>query len=412
MDHRNNILLFIYNSFSDPIVQGSVLRYIKRYKEVLGGNSTFSLITFEQPQYGLTEQQKVSAIENLEKLDIVWCPMNYHSGGPLILFKKVYDLIKGFYKAYQIKKNVGINLIYTVGTIAGSMGYVLSKLLRVPLLVHTYEPHSAFMADFGYWSRLSPSFVILQYFEKVIGNRARYIMASTNRVHDELRHRGSKATVFQVPSCVDLKKFVRDEKQRQRVRESMGLSERKILLYLGKFGGIYLEAVAYDCFKTYLELKDNAFNPYILILTSNDHKEVEMNMLRRGISTSDFKVDHVSFDKIQDYISACDVGFTGIPGLPSQAYRSPIKNGEYWACGLPIWIMKGVGEDYLIAEREEVGIVIQGGDETSIQSSAQELKRLLQTTTIALAEKCTAVARKYRDIEQTDDYYLEAFDKL
>src|SRR5690606_12754608 len=50
-----------------------------------------------------------------------------------------------------------------------------------------------------------------------------------------------------------------------------------------------------------------------------------------------------------------DIAFCGVRPIASQKFSSPIKNGEYWACGLPVLIPKGIAEDDILAENNDIG---------------------------------------------------------
>jgi hypothetical protein len=409
MKNPKTVILFIYNSYKDPIVQGSVLRYIHRYKKILKGKARFILITYEQGNYAMSEEERVQALASMKQDDIQWLPIRYHSGGVFILFKKLFDLLQGLAYVSFYKWKSGASLIYTVGTTSGSFGYLLSKVLRIDLLVHTYEPHSEFMADFGIWSKRSLNYKLLNKFEKIIGRKANYIMTGTDAMRERLKAWNSKARVFKVPSCVDLDKFQFNEQKRQEIRENLKLNGKHVLLFMGKFGGIYYEQEAFQCFKAYIEQEDENFYPHILVLSLNDKDWIRAMMNKHGIKPGYFTLDYVSFDQVQDYISASDIGFCGIPSLPSQKFRSPIKNGEYLACGIPYIVPKGISEDDLIARQKGVGVVLDDLSQEELELKMKQVKALLLKGDRELRERCRKVAIEYRGIQQTDAYYQEVF---
>jgi len=386
-----------------------MLSYIIRYKKELKGNAKFWLITYESKEYYIRKIERSKVKENLKKHDIIWYPLRYHSGR-LILLKKLIDFINGCLTSIYLNFKIQFDLIYTVGTISGSFGFVLSKILNAELLVHTYEPHSEFMADFGIWNRKSMPFKLLNRFEKIIGIKSNYIMTGTDAMIRRLKERNSKASIFKVPSCVDMDKFRPIPEIRKKLRSELKFEGKSVLLYMGKFGGIYFEHEAFMCFQAFLDLKSEDFDPQILILSPTDEKWIKSMADKWDLKESEYTTLHVSFDVVQNYINVGDIGFCGITPHPSQRYRSPIKNGEYLACGIPYIVPEGISEDDKIALKNNVGIVLKNLEPDSIilaMKSAREF--LLKQNPKELSQRCRDTARTNRGISNVDDYYLQIF---
>ncbi len=399
-----HILLFIYNSYRDPIVQGSVLSYIKRYKTALNGRAKFTLITFEQEAYSIVNEEIPAIKKELAILNIAWYPQKYHTGGLFLLFKKIYDLIHGYMLARKIATKKRIDLIYTVGSISGAMGYYLSKILKARLLVHTFEPHSEFMLDFKIWHRYSPAYLLLHHMENKLIRRATYIMTGTDAMIKRIENRRTNNGIFKVPSCVDLEKFKPLSEIRGEVRKTLALNNKLVLLYLGKFGGIYFTKEPFVYFKYFLEYFE-AKNPHILIISPNDPDWIINSLAETGIRKNFTVLNNIPFSNIQDYINAADIGYCGIPPLPSQKYRSPIKNGEYLACGLPYIVYSGVSEDDKVALADRVGVVVKSNNDEMIIKSLKQVDKLLSENKEELIYRCRNAAKKYRAISNVDDIY-------
>ncbi len=400
-----HVILYIYNSFADPIVQGSVLTYIARYKQVLNGKATFSLVTFEQKEYKISKVEINKQKEQLSKIDITWFPLQYHSGGIFILFKKLYDILNGLILLIKLNKKTKIDLIYTVGTIGGAMGYFLAKFINSQLLVHTFEPHSEFMVDFKIWNKSSLSFKLLHKMEAKLAQKADYLLTGTDAMIKKIEKvRGNKIGVFKNPSCVDLDKFKPMPKAEIKLRNELNLNNKLVLLYLGKFGGIYFTKEPFVYFKSFLNYFKEK-NPHILIISPNNPQWIISELDKSGITNNFTTLSKIPFSAIQNYINIGDVGYCGIPPLPSQQYRSPIKNGEYLACGIPYIVYKGVSEDDSIAKEHNVGVVLKNNSNESISQSLVELDELMLENKNSVVKRCRNAAIKYRGINQTDDFY-------
>ena len=64
----------------------------------------------------------------------------------------------------------------------------------------------------------------------------------------------------------------------------------------------------------------------------------------------------VSHDEVPSYLSAADFAFALYRPSISKKYLSPIKNGEYWANGLPVILTEGIGDDSQIIDSEGGGV--------------------------------------------------------
>ena len=77
LSNEMSTLVFIYNSFNDPLFQNLVLTYIKTLAKK--GNYVFYVITFEQDNYRITEKrhgdpQSLFAKSNLATELLDWTP--------------------------------------------------------------------------------------------------------------------------------------------------------------------------------------------------------------------------------------------------------------------------------------------------------------------------------------------------
>jgi hypothetical protein len=97
-----------------------------------------------------------------------------------------------------------------------------------------------------------------------------------------------------------------------------------------------------------------------------------------------------------DWLSAADLGIVAVPPLPAQRFRSPIKVGEYLACGLPYIVCRGVSEDDLWAERYGVGVVIDAFTREAVWRKADRIRALLAEEKTGLRSRCRAAGVAYR----------------
>ncbi len=399
---KKKVIVFIYNSFNDPLFSGTVLVYLK----TIASNNCcdFHLITFEQPAYTLTTEEKISINDDLNKLNIFWTPLQYHTGGPLMLFKKLYDFLIGFYLILKLKNEHQCSLIISFGNISGGFGFLYAKLLKLENFIFSYEPHSEFMADFGIWKKNSLKYKILNKIERLMGMYSTYIATGTSHMVERMKSWKSKAQIYRLPSCVDSEKFCFNKQSRKQMRSELGINDHTVFLYLGKFNGLYYnEEIALVCETLY---KANP-KSYFLIVTPNDKAEISSLFNQYEIPLSNLHITYSSYERVQDYISAADIGIVAIPPWPSQKFRSPIKVGEYLLCGLPYLVTKGVSEDDSYAEKYNVGITVNAFTVAEIERIIPDLNMLLTEDEFSIKSRCREVGLEYRGNHQAINVFVE-----
>jgi glycosyltransferase involved in cell wall biosynthesis len=326
--------------------------------------------------------------------------------------KKLWNFVSLFFKLWGIKRKENVKLMVGFLAIAGGYAFLISRVLRLQLLVFCFEPHSLYMKEFGIWSANSLKYKILRQVEIWQATKADYVTAPTKHTVQLLQNWNSKANISRVPISVDTDKFSFSAAARSQIRQENGVPEgRYAILYLGKFGGIYYsaQAVAEFC-KRLLDANPSLF---FFTISPNPSAEVEQAYLAAGLQPSDFVVlNKIPYSEIEGYISACDMGMVAIPPLDSQRYRTPVKIGNYLACGLPILLNKGIADDDDMAEAENVGVVFDSLNQKNIAVPLQQLRQLMQEDATTLQARCRAAAIHHRGLQNSVDVLLEIFDEV
>jgi hypothetical protein len=211
---------------------------------------------------------------------------------------------------------------------------------------------------------------------------------------DRLRAWGSRAEVLRIPSCIDDERFLHLPEARAEIRERLKIATRHVFIYAGKFGDLYYrDEIAVLAAKLRVLIPDS----YFLILTPNPVEEVEALFGRSGLTgPQDLYVTFAQFEHMPRWLSAADMGIVAVPPLPSQKYRSPIKVGEYLACGLPYIVCRGVSEDDTWAERHNIGVVLDAFTDNSIERERSRIQSLLDEESSSRRDRCREVGLAYR----------------
>src|SRR5690606_3757703 len=148
-------------------------------------------------------------------------------------------------------------------------------------------------------------------------------------------------------------------------------------------------------------------------ITPDDHESVLRMINSRKLQATNFFIKTLSRNEISKYLSASDFGLVPVRQNPSKRFCSPIKDGEYWACGLPIIIPTGISDDYLFAEEYKIGIVIEDMTELSMNIVVQKIRVWLkQNRKEDVVKRCNQFVESDRSIENYKKLYKRIFSEV
>ena len=100
-------------------------------------------------------------------------------------------------------------------------------------------------------------------------------------------------------------------------------------------------------------------------------------------------------------------GITPFVPVPSKRYGTPIKNGEYWAMGLPIIITKNISDDSEIIEKEDIGYVLKELNNLEYTKACQKINELIENDS---SLKIRDIAIQYRNFKIADKIYKDIYE--
>lgn len=258
----------------------------------------------------------------------------------------------------QVRKE-NIDLVIANSTLAGAMAFIIAKKTKVIFVVDCFEPHADYMHQSDIWRRWDPRFLILRYFERKQKQNAWRLLTVSNNYSLKLIEEGvDHSKIITIPNTLDIKKFSFNVEDRRSVRARLNfVNDALVGIYVGKFGGIYYDLEAFDLFKQAFTFFGNGFR--LIILTEHSKEEIAIKLKQHSINPDFVHVDYVAHHNVPQYLSASDFAFATIKPAPCRLYCSPIKNGEYWANGLPILLENGIGDDSGIIKEEGGGVIYQ-----------------------------------------------------
>lgn len=398
---RNKTIVYIYNSFRDPLFQNLMFQYIQSLSKM---GAEFYLITFEQPAYEISPTEIKQLKISLKKKGIHWKPLK-HRTGSFLLLKKLFDLLSAFFVILKWRLFGGAKNIFAFANVSASHSVIYSSLLSLKLFIYSYEPHAAFQVELGLWPSNSLKFKLLNFFERLAAKKASIIFTGTKYGVELVHSIKSTTPVYRLPTSVDETLFYYKKEHALSWREKHQLENNKVVLYIGKFGDLYYEPKKLITFYEALYELDPSY--YFVIVTSFELEQIESLLTESSIPRSSFYLDtNISYEDVKVLISAADVGMSIVPPFENQKYRSPTKVAEYLLCGLPYVTCEGVSEDDDIAKANRVGAVIPSLEPQYAEIVHVSLNNWL-TEREALRERCRETGIIYRGKSNVDYLFKE-----
>ncbi|MFZ1618020.1 MAG: glycosyltransferase [Flavobacteriales bacterium] len=324
------------------------------------------------------------------------------------LLSRVDLLLRMPFLLARLVKRERIDLLNAKGSLAGGIAHVVSRLAHVPYMVESFEPHSAYMVDAGVWSKHGLYSSVMRRLEALQKRHALFLVTVTQNYRDTLIAEGVDAARIKIiPSIVDLNQFAFDPSRRADIREEYGWKDCIVGVYVGKFGGLYYDREAFSIFEQARAVFGGRFR--LLLLTNESAQNVNERLDLIGFPVELAEVHFVPHEQVPQWLSAADIAFSTIRYIPNGLYQSPVKDGEYWANGLPILLTTGVSDDHQIILREPwAGAIFDLGQPGSVQAALKHMADLFHAGVDR--ERIMGLAREYRSIDIARSVYAEIFD--
>ena len=398
-----NILVFTQWSFKDALVQTYTLPYVQIIRNIISQDRKIILVTAEQAHIALSNHETNSVNKEWEKRNMQLLAMPYRRFG----IKKMIASAFQFFKLFWVIKNKKIKVIHAFCTPAGSIAYLLSKLTGAKLVIDSYEPHAEAMVENGTWKKTGFAFKILYALEKRQTREASFIISTTQRMKQYAKEKyDTEIKIFFVkPACVDLEKFSPSEKNTALLKE-LNLENKIVCVYAGKLGGIYLKGEVFNFIKACSDYWKDNFR--FLLLTNAAKEEINAEIQRTGIPADVIISKFVFHTEIPKYLSLGDFAINPVKPVPTKRFCTSIKDGEYWAMGLPVIISPNISDDSGIIEKEQIGVVLDFTSADQIKTTLVKIEGLLKNQE-ELKKKIRSIAERYRSFAIAEKIYTEIY---
>ncbi|HEX8038981.1 MAG TPA: glycosyltransferase [Chryseosolibacter sp.] len=375
-----NVLYIGYWSAEDTLTASTIVPHLK----VL---SSFDCVR----QVVFCSVERAGPVKEFSLAKIRHIPLYSTTRGNVVL-TKISDYFLLYASLKRICKQHAIDLVICRSAMAGAFGHRLGKAFNVPYIVESFEPHADYMVESDVWKWYDIRTLIEKHHEAQQKKSAAYLFPVSRHYREKLILEGIKdERVHVLPCTVDVEKFQFSEKKRMAIRNQLRIPPTSVTgIYVGKFGGIYYGKEAFALFKKAFDFFGETFR--LIILTSHNRGELQKQLEEQCIPLTRVIISSVPHDLVNEYLSASDFAFCCIRPAPSRKYCSPIKNGEYWANGLPILIERGVGDDSAIVEAEGGGVIL----EEDVEKALDTIQQMLSGGRERLAATIQKIASRHR----------------
>jgi glycosyltransferase involved in cell wall biosynthesis len=378
------------------LIQTYTLPYLNIISSQLSDNSTIFLTTLEKSSQPINNNNP--KIKNIL--------INYH---PLSI-KGLMMWLGLVFKLLKIIRKEKIDVIHCWCTPAGMIGYILSLFTGRPLIIDSFEPHAETMVENGVWKENGFAYRLLFFFEKRLTKKAKYLIATTEgmKQYAKQKYDFQGNNIFVKPACVNLNLFSENNLKKQHLINELHLNDKIVGVYAGKFGGIYLEKEVFDFFKVAENYWGDKFR--VLILSAHSKEEIKNYISKSGVHPTTIVHRFIAHHEIPDYIGLGDFGITPVKPIPTKRYCTPIKDGEYWALGLPVVITKDISDDSDIIKNNKIGSVLEELNEAAYLKAIKDIDELLNNhSREELYQKIRPIAEKYRNFEIAEKIYAAIY---
>lgn len=390
-------LYICYFGVREPLVQTQVIPYLR---ELIKDGVQVSLLTFE-PEFRKTwsAAEIESEKARLAETGIDWHCLGYHKRPSAIA--TAYDIFSGSFFVWRLLGREKFDILHGRVHIATLMGALARKFSRTkPKLlfdIRGFFPEE--YTDAGIWPENGWLYRSAKRTEKWLLKESDGFVVLTEKAREILFPGSAESGVDSVgrpveviPCCVDIERFsIVDEASRTEMRQQLGVNGRKVLVYVGSFGGWYLSDEMFDLFAAAKAADPNIF---VMILTQRQADLASKRMVELGFSESDFIVRTVSPAEMPAYLNVADLAVSFIKDCYSKQASSPTKNAEYLASGLPIIANSGIGDVDVNIREDGVGVLVEGFRPEELQAAVRQIEDLGD-----VADRCRESARSRFDLE-------------
>lgn len=372
-------LYVCYLSLDDPLVESQVVAYLDGLAR---DGHTIHLLTFETH---LTRARRGDLRRAMRFRGVHWHGLRYHKR--LSLLATAFDTVCGAAACAWLLHRHDLKVVHARNHVPAAMAMLAKPAAAHQLVFDIRGLMAEEYVDVGRWPAGGLAFWVTKRVERAALRRAAATVVLTHQVRRVVFGDETRPDVFVIPCCADVERIGASRNQREVTRDALGLDSRPVLVYVGKFGGWYMDIEMVDFFAVAREAIPDL---HFLVITQADAASIERAFARRAIAPTDYTITGVKHARLGEYLAAADAAVALIRPLPSKVASSPTKIGECLAAGLPV-VATDIGDVKDLLSGSGAGVVVEHFSRDAYEAAARALAALIADE--STGDRCAALCR-------------------
>jgi glycosyltransferase involved in cell wall biosynthesis len=398
-------LFIVDGSLDNPLLHSQGIPLIKRLSRVGIRSWIFS---FEKSRSEL----KGSLAYELTSFGIRWLPIVVSpnvSGS-----QRVQMIANGFFKAFSLCRQEDIDVVHCRSYRPAVIGSLLKTFLGTGFLFDMRGLLPDELVADGRWKAGSLKYRLAKFLERWMILHADAITTTSPQFRDAVLslpyfpRRQRAEEVFSIPNCVDVTRFKPDQQKREQVRQELGWENRFIIIFAGD-AFRYQDTFSY-IHALYNQVRSILSSTYLVMAVSGQVEEMRKRIQASGLTEDHYTLLTVNPAEMPGILCAADLGLSF---LRCQTFAhhivSPVKLGEYLACGLPVVINPGIGDTGRIIDQYQAGVVVDPENEVSSAASVHKVLEMIQNDP-NLPTRCREAAICELSLDYAVQEYLRVYE--
>jgi glycosyltransferase involved in cell wall biosynthesis len=388
------VLYVCYLSLDDPLVESQVVAYLEGLHRC---GHTVHLLTFDTD---MPQQRRRELAEDLERRGVRWHSLRYHKRPSLPA--TVYDAVMGAVAAIRIMRRHRLTTVHARNHVPAATALIVRRITGCRMIFDLRGLMAEEYVDAGNWHRGGLPYRLTNWIQRLALRGADGIVVLTDAVRRYLFDgRPLAVPLAVIPCCAEVSG--EGGAASGEVRAELGVGDRPVLAYAGKFSGWYMEREMVDFFRSAAGLTAGLF---FLVLTQSDRALIEAEFRRAGIANSDYAITRVPAAEVERYLAAADFGISFVRPSFSKISSSPTKVAEYLAAGMPV-VSTAVGDLGELFADGALGVLVDDFTPAGYEAAAREVEGLAHDA--GARERCRAVALERLSLQRVG---IPRYDRL
>ncbi|MEW6409545.1 MAG: glycosyltransferase, partial [Nitrospirota bacterium] len=442
MDINKRTLFISYNGAMEPVLKSQGIPYLHGlYKK----DFEITLLTYEK-KGDLKKKEEIKKMnDTLRDAGIKWYYLTYHKNPSFIA--TAFDLFVGLiYSSFLVLKE-GIKIVHARGATPSVIAYALKKLFRIKFIFDMRGFLADEYASGEIWKKNDFKYKLVKWFERLFLKSADHIVVLTEAHYHINRNlpylSGDNKSMTVIPCCVDLDRFkplphnlsdkftplespaIYGGDDIDPLRKSVSNGVNKVLIpcrkggvkapsFLRGFTFLYLGAISpwymvEEMLDFFLTAKTKIPNAHFVFLTQSDFNPIKKILNKKNIEPEFITFVRLPHEEVHKFIPLVKAGiFFDKPF--KRLGSSPIKFGEFLACGIPVIINYGMGDTEKIVKENRVGVVVDEFSEERYIKAVNDLKDLMREND--LKNRCRKTAKQYLSLDSGIEKYFDIYNSL